>query len=512
MIVEKFKNIFSGLERAHGIYIPGEINDKGKKGGVARIKKAEVTTQLWQDHLDGKDPSLGIIPIMDDGNCRWGCIDIDDYKLDHKKLLKQIKQLELPLISCRSKSGGAHVFLFIDGLVPAKAIRKKLNKFAFELGRANCEIFPKQDMLHVEKGDTGNFLNLPYHGGDESFRYAYDDKLNALTVEKFISLVDENKVTPEDFEKLEPKKKKKTQGLLPDGPPCIEKLMETKVHKNRNLTMFHVATYARKKFANDIVRQQDFLFDWHDKYIAEPLSGSELNGIINSNNKKDYGFKCKEDPMCGVCKEPECFQREFGKDFSNDYQITDLQKYDSDEPVWFLNFIMGDAPKRLSLDTEQLFDQRKFRKKCMDAITKLPNKLRDDVWVKKIQDLLDECDIIETDQEITKAGEFDLHLNNFILDQGTTSHKEELLIGMVLKLDDKLYFKPESLLDYLNKKRFTGFSKTEMLARLNNDLKGGTERRHIKGNTSAYLWWVPEIVSPVKELPVPEDMKKKEPF
>jgi hypothetical protein len=81
---------------------------------------------------------------------------------------------------------------------------------------------------------------------------------------------------------------------------------------------------------------------------------------------------------------------------------------------------------------------------------------------------------------------------------------------MVLKLDNKLYFKPESLLDYLNKKRFTGFSKTEMLARLNNDLKGGTERRHIKGNTSAYLWWVPEIVSPVKELPVPEDMKKEE--
>ena len=66
-------------------------------------------------------------------------------------------------------------------------------------------------MLHVEQGDTGNFLNLPYHGGDESFRYAYDDKLNALTVEKFISLVDENKVTPEDFEKLEPKEKEKTR-------------------------------------------------------------------------------------------------------------------------------------------------------------------------------------------------------------------------------------------------------------------------------------------------------------
>ncbi len=108
--------------------------------------------------------------------------------------------------------GGAHVFyLLMEWFLAKRQLRKKLNKFAFELGRANCEIFPKQDMLHVEQGDTGNFLNLPYHGGDESFRYAYDDKLNALTVEKFISLVDENKVTPEDFEKLEPKRKRKNK-------------------------------------------------------------------------------------------------------------------------------------------------------------------------------------------------------------------------------------------------------------------------------------------------------------
>ena len=45
---------------------------------------------MWQDHLDGKDPSLGIIPIMDDSKCYWGCIDVDMYPLNLKKLVQKI--------------------------------------------------------------------------------------------------------------------------------------------------------------------------------------------------------------------------------------------------------------------------------------------------------------------------------------------------------------------------------------------------------------------------------------
>ena len=45
---------------------------------------------LWQKHLGGTD-SLGIIPINDDNQCRWGCIDIDSYAgFDHKQLIDKI--------------------------------------------------------------------------------------------------------------------------------------------------------------------------------------------------------------------------------------------------------------------------------------------------------------------------------------------------------------------------------------------------------------------------------------
>jgi hypothetical protein len=71
-----------------------------------------VTDELWDNHFEGEGAALGIIPITENNDCRWGCIDIDEYNFDHTSLIKSIRNHKLPLIVCRSKSGGAHVFLF----------------------------------------------------------------------------------------------------------------------------------------------------------------------------------------------------------------------------------------------------------------------------------------------------------------------------------------------------------------------------------------------------------------
>ena len=78
MNIEKFKQIFSGLDRAYGQYLSGDLKN-GKQGGNAYIKKDNVSATLWKNHLEGVEPSLGIIPIRDDSTCSWGCIDIDTY-------------------------------------------------------------------------------------------------------------------------------------------------------------------------------------------------------------------------------------------------------------------------------------------------------------------------------------------------------------------------------------------------------------------------------------------------
>ena len=186
----KFKSIFYGLDRAYGQYRSDGQSENGKAGGQAYILKKPVTDQLWIDHLDKKEPSLGIIPIRDDSTCIWGCIDIDTYPLEHDKIVRKIRDLELPLVLCKSKSGGAHVFIFLKKPVQAKLVRDKLQEWAGELGYANCEIFPKQIEIQADRGDTGNFLNLPYFGGDDSHRHGISDDGSGASLDVFFSLYD----------------------------------------------------------------------------------------------------------------------------------------------------------------------------------------------------------------------------------------------------------------------------------------------------------------------------------
>jgi hypothetical protein len=56
----------------------------------------------------------------EDDACLWGAIDIDQYPLDHSEVLKRLSRLELPLVVCRSKSGGAHLYLFFKEFVEAE--------------------------------------------------------------------------------------------------------------------------------------------------------------------------------------------------------------------------------------------------------------------------------------------------------------------------------------------------------------------------------------------------------
>ena len=190
-MIEKFKKIFEGLTIAYGQYQKGEKDDNGKQKGKAFIVRKQVSKELFENHLKGDGPALGIIPITETNDCRWGCIDVDEYNLDHKSLISNIRKLDLPLIVCRSKSGGAHVFLFAKEFISASLMQSTLKKISKVLGYEGCEIFPKQTEILVERGDTGNFLNLPYYNEMKGLRYAYDDSANALSLEHFCALYDQ---------------------------------------------------------------------------------------------------------------------------------------------------------------------------------------------------------------------------------------------------------------------------------------------------------------------------------
>jgi len=512
--VKKFKSIFYGLDRAYGQYKSDGQLVNGKASGQAFIKKAPVTDQLWIDHIEGKDPSLGIIPIRDDSTCIWGCIDIDTYPLDHKKIVRKIRELELPLVMCRSKSGGAHVFLFTKEPVQAKLVRDKLMEWAGELGYANCEVFPKQIEIQADRGDTGNFLNLPYHGGDDSMRHGYSDDGNASSLDDFFALYDTHCTTKESLKEF--KVKRKNDFELKDGPPCLSTLMSQGIPSGgRDNTLYQYAVYAKKKWPEE---WQAKIEEFNHKYMETPLPAQQVLKTIRQHEKKDYQYKCKDQPMCAVCSLNICKGKQYGVGNSFEHQVSDLTKYESDESTWFLN-IDG---RILKLSSDQLYNQHKFRQACMNVINIMPNMMRPNDWDSRIQVLLDNVVVIQMPHEITKTGVFESLLERFLEDQGIAEHIDEIDMGKALfeekEYEEKegevkretAYFKLEWLQKFLKKNDFKDFNRTEMAAHIRNKLGGGDTRRKIKGK-AAYLWYVPWIRKSTDEFDTP-DMEEETPF
>ena len=167
---KRFFKLFSGNDRAHGTFnVQNNRATDGKKTGQARVLREPPTTDLWEKHLAGES-GLGIIPIKDNNCCHWGAIDIDTYNLDHSNLIKQVEKHNLPGVVCRSKSGGAHLYFFFTQELAAADLQPKLMSIAALLGYAGSEVFPKQQQILVDRGDTGNFLNMPYFGGKMNAR------------------------------------------------------------------------------------------------------------------------------------------------------------------------------------------------------------------------------------------------------------------------------------------------------------------------------------------------------
>ena len=509
MLVNKFKKIFEGQNRAHGIFISsGEVSDKNKIKGSGKVIQEPITDALWQKHLKGEGASLGVIPINDDSKCKWGCIDVDTYPLDHKKIAKDIKSKKIPLVVFRSKSGGAHLFLFTTEFIPAVMMRKKLQEFASNLGYASCEIFPKQIEIKVDRGDTGNFLNLPYFAGENSTRYAYDESGNALTIDKFVDYYDNVVVKPEDFKKLKAKIKEKENEEISDGPPCLQTMMSLGVPEGgRDEALYQYTVYAKRKWSDEnewALKVDEFNRD----YMQPPLSSAQVMKTINQHKKQDYQYKCKVPPMCNHCNSTECSIRKFG--IGEDYasQLSDLRKFQSDQSIWFMN-IDG---KPIELNTDELYSQSLFLKRCIDEINIIPfpEPMPQKKWIRLLNELLSKVQVIEMPREITKAGRFDSLLNSFLDETPMADSREQIKLGNVLYEKDekteqwKAYFKMEFLINFLEeKKKFKGMTTTEMAAHIRLKRRGGDHRLSINNKTE-FVWMVPHERSHETSFSVPD--------
>ena len=432
--MNRFKEIFTGLERAHGVTFVDKKGVDGEKiKGKSFVKREPVTDNMWLSHLQGREPSLGIIPINDENKCIWGCIDIDSYAgFDHQKLINKIKLLKLPLVVFRSKSGGAHVFCFTTVPVTAQLMRDKLLSVSAVLGYGGSEVFPKQVELKSEE-DTGNFLNLPYFNGDNTTRYAFRESGDGATMEDFYELYERNKLTPEKLETLEIKR---PLSEFSDGPPCIESLTQTKLNDGRDRVIYQYIQYAKRKWPED----------WHNrinqfnyKYFENPLEDKKIQDKIKFHAKKDLGFKCNEEPMCNHCDKKLCRSRQFGIGGESIFpELSDLQKVELDEPYYWVN-VDGERVKLDNIDC--LMDQRLFRRTVTKQINKKPSRIKQNEFDKYVDLLLAGVEIVKAPQGSSILDQLQDHLEEFCTNRTAKSTtKEDILRGNVWTNEGKHHF------------------------------------------------------------------------
>jgi len=515
-MTKRFAELFGGLDRAYGEYTVQ--NKKGAKSvGRAQTLKEQVTDELFEQHLAGKK-GIGIIPIKDNNKCTWGAIDIDSYEnFDPKTIADQIEENGWPLVTCRSKSGGAHVFIFTSQDIPANIIRNKLKEFAIAFGFPNAEIFPKQNKLY-SKDDIGNWINLPYFDQKRTTRYAVKSG-EALPLEGFIELAEANKVSLADLYELEP-----PPSEFSDAPPCLEVLTAKGFPDgSRNNALFDMGVYARMKFPEDWQRH---IHDYNERFMG-PGAPKEVHNIIKQLDKKKYTYKCQEDPICGVCNKVVCASRQYGiQSSSSPYRTSQAQKTmrpcildevegpvecylpaetSDDEPYWVFKF--RGRPMDVSIDMVQ--SQSKFLREYLKKFRKVILAIDETRWSEAINLLLEEAIDHELAPDAGPEGQFFIHLETFLTGKVQAREKDELLLGKPWRdvdategFGDRIYFRSPDLMKYLDQQRFKQFKERQLYGILRR--KGARHHRFMIKGKCVSCWSVTPFDEQTEGFDVPE--------
>jgi hypothetical protein len=482
---------FEGLDRAHGEYATtGEVSAKGKAQGRANTVRTGPTELLWEKHLAGKQ-RLGVVPITDEGTCRFGAIDIDQYPLDLPELESRIVKLGLPLTVCRSKSGGAHLYLFTGEPVAAALLRDKLAEWAGVLGYPGVEVFPKQSKL-ANRDDVGNWINMPYFDADMTACYALL-RGEAISAAQFLALAKERAVSDDALRHWHV-----DSPDLPGGaPPCLQSLAHNGVPEgSRNNSLFAFAVLARKMHegGDDPDGWRDTAGRFNEEFLDPPLNPREVSGVLKSVSGKNYFYPCTTEPLASVCQKKACRKAGFGIGGDDgpdepEVMIDRVVKVLTDPPTWIFTI----AGINVELETDDFLLQSRFKRRVVEKLNRVPRTLKQGKWEEFINKLLQSAEEEQAPEDAGTFGQFLTHLYDFCNRQSRGTTEESLLTNGLYHDEEggRIYFRSTALHKYLGNQKFHEYSDKQVwqaLRKVEGVQHGGT---NIKGRFVNH-WSIPE--------------------
>jgi hypothetical protein len=484
--------LFAGLDRAYGTYKIEDTKESGKRVGRAVTKKEQLTLELWSAHLEGKQ-GIGVVPIMDDNCVFFGAIDIDAYKnFDLQMLARKVAEFNFPLVLCRSKSGGAHLYMFSEAAVPAGEKQDQLREMADTLGYYGCEIFPKQREILADRGDVGGWINMPYFNADDSERYALDGNGNKMTAEEFLSLAEETR------QKVYVKPAPKEDESFNDGPPCLQRLCEKGFGEgSRNDCLIQIAVYEKLKCGSEGGDWKTATRGWNFNKFSPPLPDDEVSEtVLKSASRKNYKYMCAREPFKGVCDAAVCRSRKFGvgrfeengpnEDAPPAFPVlSQLRKRMTTPPTWFWE-VNG---KAIELTTDELQSPRLFQKRCMedvDLMIPIPSQTS---WQRCVTEAMKHVIHIEEPEDASLIGKMWYIVERFCTSQDETMTRDGIINGKIRTEGDRTWFLMNHLLSFLERNSFKELTTHKITSELKK--RGAThDRWKIRGKLVS-VWSLP---------------------
>lgn len=456
--VELFTELFRGNTSAHGVHIPEKTATEGEKAkGQSFTKTEPVTPELYQRHCEGTY-SLGIIPIDQNNNVRFMAIDVDIYPLDPKRFCLLIDRYKLPLTCFRSKSGGLHAYCFFSADASATKALDYLHMLRHLLRiPADAETFPKQRRLTAKQ--KGNWINLPYQGGNETVRYAYGPEGQKLGFEEAMNWCYNRRTTLKGLENC--------VNSLPfaPAPPCIQAIFmnnEASVNnRNRNIFLFNAAAYLKSRYKDEFADKLALVNDELDK----PIDISELETtVIASHTKGSYTYQCEDPLMHDHCYKELCKLREYGKGSGavSNFSFESLTQVKSMPPYykWRVNGI-----EMVFFSETELRNQERFMDYCMRHLHRLPNKLKGDVWGEILNSALQEMIVeeVSADEDFSTNSVWFSYLVEYLTERKIAQRPSQIMMGQVYAASGTYFFRVEDFYLYLTEvKKFRQFTITEI--------------------------------------------------
>ena len=290
---QRFMKLFSGSQEAYLM----------NNGSRIWTKQSPPIEDVYIGHLKGEF-RIGIMPIKSNGRCNFGAIDIDT-TVDFIDICSKVKAKKLPLLCCRSKSGGAHLYTFIGGEgEKASSLKAKLSKWAVELGFTKHETYPKQDEVF---GGQGNGIHIPYQNcqGAGTQVFAFSENGTPLEFEDFLNLAEQMKQSTNKFIDLN----------LP--PSCIRGYLidgETIEKGTQHNVLLQIMAFLNKKYLT--ISKEEFYIkvkEISDVACDPTPKEKDLKRLSNSYFTAKYHYSCNNcSTISDRCDRAECEQLKYG--------------------------------------------------------------------------------------------------------------------------------------------------------------------------------------------------------